>query len=226
MRKGIAASFHAEMVIGRLTLKESFYRGCGRGQKLYWRCVCACQTKCEVDIYSLRNGVTQSCGCLARERASEANIKHGATKNYCTTRLYNIWQKMRDRCANSKNEWFHNYGGRGIRVCEEWAGSESYPVFAAWATANGYVPTLTLERKETDGNYEPNNCCWIPKGKQSSNTRRNVLIKAWGQVKLLKEWEKDSRCQVRYVTIRERLKRGWTPEAAISTIDSRPKRAA
>lgn len=87
------------------------------------------------------------------------------------TRLYRIWSGMIRRCKDHKFKDFHNYGGRGITVCDEWM--NIFSVFKEWAINNGYVDTLTIERKDVNGNYEPKNCSWIPMSEQSKN-RRNV----------------------------------------------------
>ena len=199
-----------KMVFGRLTtVKFAFYRN----NKQYWECLCSCGNNHTTDIYSLSNASTQSCGCLQRERAGAANTIHGASAGYRVNRLYRIWSHMRQRCTNPNDTWFCNYGARGVRVCPEW---DNYPTFRDWALQNGYRDNLTIERKERAGNYEPNNCCWIPKGQQSSNTNRNIRITAWGETKLLKRWSEDPRCSVSYISIRKRIKKGWTPERAIS----------
>lgn len=89
-------------------------------------------------------------------------------------RLYSIWINMKTRCYNSKATGFQNYGGRGIRVCDEWR--NSFKAFYEWSIANGYRDNLTIERISVNGNYEPNNCKWADVYEQASNKRNNVLV--------------------------------------------------
>lgn len=138
-----------------------------------WMCECLCGTKKPVDAYSLKSGKSKSCGCLH---------KHG----FSNERLYRIWKDMKRRCKNPNRKGYKNYGGRGIKVCEEW--DKSYLSFREWALNNGYSDELTIERIDNNGNYEPNNCKWIPMEEQQRNTRNNAMIEINGVVKPLVEW--------------------------------------
>ena len=93
-------------------------------------------------------------------------IKHGESN----TRLYTIWRCMKGRCYNSANTSYINYGGRGIKVCDEW--KSSYTAFRSWSLANGYLDSLSIDRIDSDGDYEPSNCRWTTNHVQSCNTRR------------------------------------------------------
>ena len=110
-------------------------------------------------------------------------FKHGLTK----TRIHRIWANMLQRCTNPKCSRYKNYGARGIQVCEEW---KDFMSFYNWAIDNGYTDTLTIERKDVNGNYEPNNCEWITSQKQSLNTTRSVKFTYNGITKNLSEWAK------------------------------------
>ena len=101
------------------------------------------------------------------------------------TKLYYIWSSMKSRCENENNESFHNYGGRGITLCEEW---HDLDTFVEWAINAGYNETLSLDRVDVNGNYEPNNCRWITKHEQAYNRRTNVRITFNGETKFLTEW--------------------------------------
>lgn len=90
-----------------------------------------------------------------------------------TVRLYNTWKNMIARCSNVKTKCYPYYGGRGIIVCEEWL---DYDNFYEWAMSNGYDDTLTIDRINVNGNYNPNNCRWVDKEVQANNTRANVYI--------------------------------------------------
>lgn len=85
------------------------------------------------------------------------------------TRLYNILQGMKTRCNNPNDQHYQNYGGKGIKVCEEWSGKDGAQNFTDWALANGYAENLTIDRKDSNGDYCPENCQWITRGE---NARR------------------------------------------------------
>lgn len=129
-------------------------------------------------------------------------------------RMEYIILNMRKRCYNPKNKGYKNYGGRGIKVCQEWMKLEN---FFNWAIRNGYESHLTIDRIDNNGNYEPSNCRWVTKKEQNQNTRDNINITAWNETKCVSEWVRDKRCQVgSYTAILYRIKIGCTPEEAIS----------
>ena len=123
----------------------------------------------------------------SRPDLSKRNIVHGLCydENGNKTRLYTIWVRMKQRCSDIHASDFERYGGRGIKVCDAWL---DYKVFYDWAMANGYQDDLTIERVDNDGNYEPDNCAWIPREAQARNKRNNHLITYKGQTKTLAEW--------------------------------------
>jgi len=149
----------------RLTAIECVGRRC---KAALWRCRCACGNETMVDGHKLRSGKTKSCGCLVIEMSKQANTVHGGAPSGNPTRLYRIWTGMLNRCRNPNVESFPRYGGRGIAVCAEW---HSFKPFRDWAAANGYRDDLSIERRNNDGNYEPDNCTWIPPSNQSRNRR-------------------------------------------------------
>ena len=97
-------------------------------------------------------------------QGNQNHLRHGMRN----TRLYNIWRAMRQRCNNPQNNRYSVYGGRGISVCEEW---EVFENFYKWSMENGYKEDLTIDRKNTDGNYEPSNCRWATIKEQNRNKR-------------------------------------------------------
>jgi len=173
-------------------------------------CRCDCGAEEQVLAQNLLNGTSQSCGCLKAAVNARLQTRHGEHDS----RLYRIWRGMRQRCGNPNIPEYRNYGGRGIRTCPEW---ESYPNFRAWAILAGYEEELTIERKNVDGNYEPDNCAWIPLSSQGANRRNNIRVTAWGETRCLSEWARDPRAVVSRASIDQRIKRGWKPEAAITT---------
>lgn len=132
--------------------------------RTYWLCECDCGKRISVDGGNLRGGHTESCGCLQKERASQANTTHGMRG----TRLYRIWNCMRNRCYRKSYHAYKHYGGRGIRVCPEW---NSFEPFRDWAMSYGYKDDLSIDRIDVNGNYSPENCRWVTMAYQNQNKR-------------------------------------------------------
>lgn len=134
----------------------------------HWRCRCDCGREKVISISNLRSGGTQSCGCLMIERTREKSTTHGMRN----TRLYHIWISMKQRCNNRNNHAYKHYGGRGITICSEWLDKEKgFINFYNWAMANGYADSLSIDRINPDGNYEPSNCRWANAQEQTDNRR-------------------------------------------------------
>ena len=96
---------------------------------------------------------------------------------------------MKQRCYNENGERYKDYGGRGIRVCQEWL--DGFINFYNWAMANGYRDNLTLDRKDANGNYEPSNCRWVTYKEQANNRRNNIVLSYKGEKKTLGEWAEE-----------------------------------
>jgi hypothetical protein len=136
-----------------------------------WLCLCDCGTKRIVIGVSLINGISKCCGCSRTENIGKIRRTHGKSSHP----LFSHWIAMRKRCRYEKDEMYYCYGGRGIKVCEEW--NTSFKAFYDWAISHGWQRGLSIERKDVNGNYCPENCCWIPMAEQSKN-RRNVRLAA------------------------------------------------
>jgi hypothetical protein len=174
-----------------------------------WLCLCDCGTRRLVTGGNLLGGHSRSCGCATAESAALRFRTHGQAG----TRLHQVWGNMIQRCHNPANERYGYYGGRGIRVCEEW---EDFAMFRDWALKAGYREGLTIERLDNDGDYEPGNCTWTTRQRQARNRRTNRFLTAFGEVKTVADWAEDPRCQVGYYTLHSRLGLGWPSQRAIS----------
>jgi hypothetical protein len=172
----------------------------------YWKCRCKCGNKAWIECRSLQRGLSKSCGCYNSEQAS--------THRESKTRLYTIWQKIKNRCHVPTSHNYRYYGGRGIHVCKEW--KESYETFAAWARANGYADHLSIERRKVNKGYNPSNCCWIPRNKQMENTRRTRKVIIDGKTMPLYHAVKIY-STVSYTTVCYRLKTGIDLDEALFT---------
>lgn len=199
---------------GRLTV---LYRVQNRGASTMWKCRCDCGNERNISANSLHNGTSASCGCMRRELAAEKHTKH----NHCHSRLYTIYNNMKARCYRVTNHKYPRYGGRGIKLCDEWL--NDFGKFFDWAMANGYQENLTIDRIDNDGDYEPSNCRWVTNVEQSNNRSSNHLIEFQGQTRNITEWSKIT--GLSYSAISSRInKLEWSPEKALSTPLLRGKR--
>lgn len=183
--------------------------GLNKAGNATWLCECECGVRKVVAAGALRSGVTRSCGCWIREVTSRRSLSHGQTK----TRLHRIWTGMKTRCINSNATNFLDYGGRGIKVCDEWA--SDFVVFRDWALANGYTDQLTIDRINNNGSYNPENCRWVSSFKQQGNKRSNRRIVIDGISKTVSEWAREY--DIDPQAIWARLNRGWDGTAAVLT---------
>lgn len=178
----------------------------------YWKCLCKCGAEKVVSANSLRSGSTRFCGCYRKGANHQRFYRGGADR----ARLYSIWRMAKRRCENPKCEFYHNYGARGIKVCDEWQGIEGFNRFYEWAISHGYDRGLTLDRIDNDKGYNPNNCQFATRKHQSNNKRNNIYLTFDGVTKTLMEWCEYydvpySRVRVRYNVM------GWDIEDALFT---------
>lgn len=166
-------------------------------------CRCDCGNLVDAYLNHLRRGATVSCGCLRKVSVT----KHGK----CGTPTYEIWKTMRQRCLNPKIKRFDSYGGRGITVCDRWLDSFENFLEDMGERPEGY----SIDRIDNDGNYEPSNCRWATNRQQQRNKRTNRLITHNGVTQCLNAWAEQT--GITRETIGDRIKAGWTVEAALTT---------
>lgn len=155
------------------------------GGKSYWKCQCECGTTAIKRVNQLTQGISKDCGCSKAFKLQ--NIKNSNKELKMNTRISSIWYGMHDRCQNPNHSKYHNYGGRGIKICEEWY---DFNNFYQWAISNGYAKNLELDRIDVDGNYSPDNCRWITHKKQCDNKRNTLYITVNGATHTINEWSK------------------------------------
>ena len=177
-------------------------------------CICDCGEWTVVSLNSLTTYNTQSCGCLlskTRKDGSRKKTTHGETRNGRQSREYVSWYCMKTRCLNSNADEYSNYGGRGIKICERWLNFENFLADMGRKPGRGY----TLERKDTEGNYEPENCKWATSTEQVRNRRTTKRITYKGEDRPLAEWATIK--SIPYGTLSARIKADWSLERAMES---------
>ena len=172
-----------------------------------WFCLCDCGNITNVDGKSLRFGLSTSCGCKKKELAQLINKTHGLTDSP----EYKTWCGIKRRCLNKNDKAYPRYGGRGIRICEQW--KDSFETFYADI---GPRPSdaHSIERLNPNGDYEPGNCIWLLLAEQNFNRRDTIYLVVDGVRTSLTELSKES--DVPYPTIQARIARGWDHKRAVT----------
>lgn len=181
-----------------------------RNKHSVFKCLCDCGKETEVLSNNLRRKHTTSCGCESEKNKIvfvENGIKHGLRSHP----LYESWIGMRNRCYYKKHNRYRNYGGKGIKVCEEW--QNNFMAFYNWAINNGWKEGLSIDRIKNHLDYCPENCKFSTNPEQSRNRTSNVSLTIDGVTKILIEWAEYA--NVNYGTLRGRLKLGWAPKDAV-----------
>lgn len=174
-----------------------------------WRCQCICGNIRYILASELKREKGQkSCGCIAIKNIRKARTTHGMSN----TRLYSVWEGMKRRCMNSNSTNYKYYGGRGIKICEEWLKFEG---FMEWSLANGYDDKLSIDRIDGNRNYEPSNCRWTTKGVQANNRSNSIKLCHEGEyvpISFLAD-----KYEIPNGTLRARVNAGWSVEKSINT---------
>lgn len=181
---------------GRLTVLSEGRDG--KNEQIF-NCICDCGNYISSIKHNVIKGNTLSCGCLHKDKCRELLTTH----NKSNTNLYRRYLKIKDRCYNNKCKAYKNYGGRGIKMCEEW--SNNFLSFYDWAINNGYEQNLTIERIDVNGDYCPENCKWITLAEQCKNKRSNIVITFNNKTQILADWARE--LNLNPETIRNRMKK-------------------
>ena len=164
----------------------------------------ACGNTKIVSTAKLNNGHVKSCGCLAKTNA----VKHNAIN----TREYITWTNIKARCTNPNNSAYHNYGGRGITVCNRWLDS-----FENFYEDMGKRPSIefSIDRIDVNKDYSPENCRWADQKTQMRNRRNTKIVNYKGVEKPLAQFCEELNLELS--TITNRIKIGWSVEKAFTT---------
>lgn len=195
------------------------------GKNVYfWKCVCDCGNETEVSSAHLISGHTQSCGCLHQkmmDTIGERASTHGRTKGFQKTKSYKTWGYIKRRCYYEKDIDYKYYGARGIKIADCWINNaeafceyvESLPRYNEQGT--------TLDRIDSNGNYEPGNIRWVTMAEQRRNTSRTHLITISGETLCLLDWAK--RYNISPDTIYRRMKKFGMDEVTAITMPKQPR---
>lgn len=178
----------------------------------HWQamCLCDCEAIKRVRVSHVVAGLIKSCGCWRKQVSSTAHVTHGASRRTDRWPELHIWHAMISRCYNPEHSHFDNYGGRGITVCQSWRDD-----FLQFVKDLGRRPSaeLTLERRDNNGNYCPDNCCWASRTTQANNRRVNHIVTFDEKTQTVAQWAKDK--DIPYSCLRNRLDAEWNIEDAL-----------
>lgn len=163
---------------GKLTVLEFSHR---KGSHNYYICECECGNKKAIDIYNIKKGLTKSCGCISRQKRGSIIDK----------RIYSVLEGMRQRCNNPNSDMYHRYGGRGIKICDEW--QKDSRAFIKWAYENGYDENAPrrmcqIDRIDNNKGYSPENCRWVTNKQNSRNMGKCHIVEYKGEKRNWLEW--------------------------------------
>lgn len=192
------------------------YSNCTRAR---WLCECICGTRTIVFTVNLKNGGTRSCGCLSREVKAKVHKIHGDCSGGRPMPEHDAWGSMIQRCHNTKDHRYKNYGGRGITVCRRWRRS-----YISFLSDVGRRPSQkhSIDRRDNSLGYTPSNVRWATNKEQCRNTRRTKVLTVAGVTDCLMGWQE--RTGIDYRTINGRLRRGWDVEKAVTMRPDRTRK--
>lgn len=183
---------------------------------IMYLCRCSCGTERAIRGNLLKRGLTFSCGCYRHEVVTK-----GGNAPY-KDEFFSSYVNMRQRCENPKSPEYRNYGGRGIKVCDEWR--DNYESFREWAKANNYRKGLSIDRIDCNGDYTPENCRWATSKQQARNKRNTLWVKFRGELMSLADAAELS--GIGYDALRSRLRKGWTEDKLFAPINGKRSNSA
>lgn len=202
----VGAKFNAWTVLAPAPYRKGSNRKIGRVV-----CRCACGQLRITSWADVRKGRSRCCGCLGNAGTSKRFRKHGRTMHP----MFSTWESMKYRCYNPKAKNFYLYGAKGVRVCDAWLNSlEQFCLDMGERPS----PQHTIDRIDSNGNYEPSNCRWATPKEQARNTSRNRIITFNGETLCLKAWAE--RTGLTEMCIHGRLRAGWSIENTITAAKS------
>ncbi len=169
----------------------------------FWNAECDCGEKMIITATNIRKKKSKSC-----MHCSKPTKTHGKTN----TRLFYIWQSMKDRCYNKNNQDYYNYGQKNIRVCDDW--NNDFMNFYNWSMRNGYNKKLTIDRINNDKGYQPNNCRWATNIEQANNKKNNIIIEYKGVRDTLPNWARKT--GIKPGTLQYRYYNNWDVERMLT----------
>lgn len=189
---------------GKLTVKRLVVDDVGKKKK--WLCMCKCGNEIVVTGSNLRSGHSTQCKVCKSREIREHQIQHNQSKS----KLYRVWNSMKNRCENPNTISYKNYGARGIKVCEEWHDPKA---FIEWAMKNGYEDGLEIDRINVNGDYAPLNCRWVSRLQNANNKRNNRIINIHGKNMTMAEIAREN--GIKYKLLHKHLSKGMSIEEAI-----------
>jgi hypothetical protein len=189
------------LTFGELTVIEFSHRV---KNNYFWSCKCECGNIRNLSAATIKYRVVKACCCYG--------AKNGTTHGFRKHRLYTIYHSMKLRCYYPSSIQFKDYGGRGIRVCDEWLNDKK--CFFNWAYENGYSDNLQLDRIENNGSYCPENCRFVTRKVNCRNKINNRLITYNGQTKPVSQWCEE--LNLSYRLILDRLNNNWPVDSVFT----------
>lgn len=174
-------------------------------------CKCTCGNETLATKSQLTSGMKKSCGCLIPKTGMKNLGIEEKEYYHSKTKLYKVYHGMKQRCNNQNVKAYKNYGARGIKLCDEW--ENDYKTFEIWALSHGYNEGLTIERKDVNKGYCPDNCCWITKKEQGYNKRNTRKITYNGKSQCMNKWAEELNISVN--TLSTRCYKGWSDKEII-----------